>query len=89
MRDNSTDNNTEMREAFAAKIKKLVGTIRQNIKNHGGEIDLVSIDPKGTVKLRLWCGSEDCPEAKQVLETGVKELLKQRIPEVNEVVTVD
>ena len=89
MRDNSTDNNTEIQEAFAAKIKNMVGTIRQNIQSHGGEIDLVSIDAKGTVKLRLQCGSENCPEAQQVLETGVKELLKQRIPEVSEVVTVD
>ena len=83
------EKNSEMRKAFAEKVKDIVGIIRQNLQNHGGNIELVSIDTNNTVKLRLQCESEDCPEAQQVLETGVKELLKQRVPEVKEVITID
>lgn len=79
----------EMRKAFAKKVKNMVGVIRQNLQNHGGSIELVGIDANNTVKVRLQCESNDCPEAQQVLKTGVRELLRQRIPEVSEVVTVD
>ena len=79
----------QMREAFAEKVKNTVGIIRQNLQGHGGNIELIGIDENNTVKVRLQCESENCPEAQQVLKTGVKELLKQRIPEVKEVLTVD
>ena len=57
----------------------MVRIIRQNLQNHGSDIGLVSIDANNTIKVRLQCKSGDCPEAKEVLETGVKELMKQRI----------
>ncbi len=89
MRNTSTGNDSKMQKAFAKKIKNMVGIIRENLQNHGGDIELVSIGKNNTVKVRLRCESDDCPEAQKVLETGVKELLKQRIPEVKEVITID
>lgn len=80
MLDTFGDKDDKMRKAFAEKVKNMVGIIRQNLQNHGGNIELISIDINNTVKVRLQCESEDCPEAQQVLETGVKELLRQRIP---------
>ena len=89
MADTHSVNDVEMREAFAEKVKNMVGVIRQNLQNHGGNIELVGIDANKTVKVRLQSESGDCPEAHEILDIGVKELLKQRIPEVKEVVTVD
>ena len=84
-----TGNNSEMQRAFAEKVRNMVGMIRQNIQNHGGNIELLSIGKNNAVKLRVQCGSQDVPEAQQALETGVKALLKMRVPEVGEVLTVD
>ena len=77
-----------MRKAFAEKVKNMVGVIRENLQSHGGNIELVGIGPDNAVKLRLQCEG-DCSKARQVLETGVKELMIQRIPEVTEVLTLD
>ena len=82
------DNDNQGRKAFAEKIENMVGIIQKNIKNHGGNIKLVGIDANNGVRVRVSCGSKDSPEAQEVLETGVKELLKQQVPEVGEVVTV-
>ena len=87
MLDTFDDKDDKMRKAFAEKVKNMVGIIRQNLQNHGGNIELVSVDTNNSVKVRLRC-SGDCPEAQEVLETGVKELLRQRIPEVKEVISV-
>ena len=89
MADAHSASDAEKRKSFAEKIKNMVGIIRQNLQSHGGDIELVGIDANNTVKVRLRCESADCPEAQEVLATGVKELLKQRIPEVTKVVTVD
>jgi len=88
MLNNPAVNDSEMRKSFAEKVKNMVGLINQNLQKHGGNIELVSIDTNNTVKVRLQNESGDCPEAQQSLETGVKELLRQRIPEVKEVVAV-
>lgn len=89
MADSHSSSDAERRKAFAEKINNMVGIIRQNLQGHGGDIELVSIDANNAVKVRLRCETVNCPEAQQVLATGVKDLLKQRIPEVTEVVTVD
>ncbi len=84
----SEEKNMQMQKDFAEKVKNMVGIIRQNLQSHGSNIELVSIDANNTVKVKLQCESGDCPEAQQVLEIGIKELLKQRIPEVKEVISV-
>jgi len=86
--ETTKEKNSEMRKAFAKKVEKIVGIIQQNLQNHGGNIELVAVDADNAVKLRLQCDG-DCPEAAQVLETGIKELLKQRVPAIKEVATVD
>ena len=88
MHDSFSDKDSRMRKAFAEKIKGMIGIIQQNLRNHGGDIELVDIEPNNTVKVRLQCEG-DSPEAKEVFKSGVKQLLKQRVPEVREVVTVD
>ena len=88
MLETSEEKNMQMREAFAEKVKNMVGIIRKNLQNHGGNIELIGVGPDNAVKLRLRCEG-DCSEAQKVLETGVKELLKQRVPGIKEVVTVN
>lgn len=89
MSHSSGDNDSQAREAFAGKIKNMIGIIQENFQGNGGNIELVSVDANNIVKVRLYCDSENCPEGQEVLKTGVEKLLKQRIPEIAEVVTVD
>ncbi len=86
----NNENNTQIRVDFAKKVKDMVGIIGQNIQSHGGTLELLNIDANANnaVKLRLRSG-DDCPEDQDVLENGVKELIKQQLPQVREVITVD
>jgi Fe-S cluster biogenesis protein NfuA len=59
------------------------------LQNDGGDIELVSVEEDNTVKVRLQGACKGCPGAAMTLKMGVERLLKQRIPEVKEVVAVE
>jgi Fe-S cluster biogenesis protein NfuA len=62
--------------------------IRPAIQRDGGDIELVDVDEKGVVSVRLRGACSGCPGARMTLKMGVERLLKQVIPQVTEVVCV-
>ena len=54
----------------------------------GGSIELVSVED-GTVKVRLSGACAGCPMSQYTLVNFVEATLKEKIPEVKEVVAVD
>jgi Fe-S cluster biogenesis protein NfuA len=74
---------------FAAKVAEVIDSIRPMLQNDGGDIELVSVEEDNTVRVRLQGACKGCPGAAMTLKMGVERLLKQRIPEVKEVVAVE
>ena len=81
------DINTE--QTLEGKVKNIIEAIRPNLQSHGGDIELVGIEEDNTVKVRLQGACSGCPGAQQTLKMGVERLLKEKLPEVKEVVAVD
>ena len=79
--------NTE--KSFEDKVKEMIETIRPMLKGHGGDIELVSIGEDNTVNVRLQGACSGCPGAAMTMKQGVERLMKEKIPEVKEVVAVD
>lgn len=76
-------------KTFEQKVKEIVDTIRPMLQNDGGDIELVGVDPDNTVRVRLQGACRGCPGAQMTLKMGVERLLKERIPEVGQVIAVD
>jgi Fe-S cluster biogenesis protein NfuA len=76
-------------DSFADKVAEVIESIRPMLQNDGGDIELVSVEEDNTVRVRLQGACKGCPGAAMTLKMGVERLLKQRIPEVKEVVAVD
>ena len=76
-------------QTFEDKVKDIIKAIKPNLKSHGGDIELVGTDEDKTVKVRLTGACSGCPGAQMTLKQGVERLLKEKIPEVKEVVAVD
>ena len=74
---------------FAQKVEEVIQSIRPMLQNDGGDIELVSIEEDNTVKVRLQGACKGCPGAQMTLKMGVERLLKERVPQVKEVVAVD
>ncbi len=71
------------------RVEMVLEKIRPYIQSDGGDISLVSVDEAaGIVKVSLSGACGTCPSSTATLKGGVERMVKQEIPEINEVVAV-
>ncbi len=71
------------------RVSEIINRIRPHIQADGGDIELVSVEPaSGKVLVRLQGACRGCPGAQMTLKMGIERHLKERVPEVVEVVAV-
>ena len=70
------------------KVEEALKQVRPALQRDGGDIELVSVEDNGVVKVRLKGACGSCPMSTMTLKMGVEKHLKQQIPEVTEVVQV-
>ncbi|MGA2322394.1 MAG: NifU family protein [Sedimentisphaerales bacterium] len=81
--------NNSKTDTFETKVKEIIEAIRPNLQSHGGDVEFVSTENGSTVKVRLQGACSGCPSAKMTLKMGIERLLKEKIPQVKEVIAVD
>jgi len=69
------------------KVKALLNDVRPNLQADGGDVELIDISEDGIVKVKLLGACSGCPMAQMTLKMGIEKYLKERIPEVTEVVS--
>ena len=74
---------------FEEKVKDVIEVVRPNLQSHGGDIELVAIEDDNTVKVRLQGACAGCPGAMMTLKMGVERLMKEKIPELKELIAVN
>ena len=70
------------------KVKEVLDEIRPFLQADGGDMELVEVTEDGTVRLRLTGACGTCPMSTMTLKIGIEKRLKERLPEVKEVVAV-
>lgn len=79
---------TMTHEQLIRKIDDAVQDMRPMIQMDGGDIEFVSFTD-GVVSLRLQGACASCPLSFYTLKLGIEERLKEQIPEVIEVISVE
>lgn len=69
------------------QVQDALEELRPALRMDGGDVELVGIDG-GVVQVRLLGACGGCPMAMMTLVGFVEERLKQRVPEVRQVVNV-
>ncbi len=69
------------------KVEAVLAQVRPNLQSDGGDVELVDVN-EGVVKLKLTGACAGCPMASMTLRNGIERILKEKIPEVKEVVAV-
>ncbi|MGB7581370.1 MAG: NifU family protein [Sedimentisphaerales bacterium] len=82
-------NHDKTQDAFETKVKAIIEAIRPNLQSHGGDVELVATEKGSTVKVRLQGACSGCPGARMTLKMGIERLLKEKVPQVKEVIAVD
>lgn len=71
------------------KIKKVLEEIRPHLKMDGGDVNFVAYDEKtGILKVKLQGACVGCPMSQMTLQNGIGRIVKEKIPEIKEVVSV-
>lgn len=70
------------------KVEEVLNQVRPTLQRDGGDVELVSVEETGTVKVRLKGACGSCPMSTMTLKMGIEKALKAAIPEVKEVVQV-
>ena len=76
--------------ALTERVNEVIEKIRPAIQADGGDIELVDVDQStGKVSIRFHGACRGCPMAALTLKVGVERHLKQQVPDVTEVVSVE
>jgi len=70
------------------KVTEVLDKVRPALQRDGGNVELVEVTEDGTVRVRLVGACAGCPMSKLTLKNGIERILKQEVPEVKEVVSV-
>ena len=79
--------NTE--KTLDEKVKDTIEAVRASLQSHGGDVELVGIDEDKTVRVRLQGACQGCPGAAMTMKMGIERILREKVPEIKEVVAVD
>ena len=69
------------------KVEEILTKVRPALQADGGDVELVGVT-EGLVKVRLKGACSGCPMSTMTLKQGIERLLKERLPEVKEVIAV-
>ena len=70
------------------KVEVVLDEIRPMLQRDGGDVELVEVTD-GVVKVRLQGACAGCPMSQMTLRNGIERVLKDKIPEVQSVVSAD
>ena len=79
---------TTTQQSFGEKVKDVIESVRPALQAHGGDIELVETDDDNNVKVRLQGACQGCPGAAMTMKAGIERILKEKVPEVKEVIAV-
>ena len=67
-------------------IGRVLEEIKPCLQADGGDVELISVED-GVVKVRFLGGCSGCPFRAITLKTGIERYLKEKLPEVKEVIS--
>jgi len=88
MTDTGSPNETGAEKSFEEQVTEVLEMVRPALQGHGGDVQLVGVDEDKTVKVRLQGACSGCPGATMTMKMGIERILRERLPDVKQVVAV-
>ncbi len=70
------------------RVQEVLELVRPALQADGGDVELVDVTDDGIVSVRLTGACGSCPMSTMTLKMGIERTLRDKIPEVKEVVQV-
>lgn len=75
-------------KSLKARVQEVLALIRPAVQLDGGDLEFVGVDDQGVVSVRLHGACVGCPSSAMTLKMGIERHLREKIPEVREVICV-
>lgn len=76
-------------EELVQKVEQALDEIRPFLQNDGGDIELVSIEDRKIVNIKLLGACVDCSVNQMTLKLGVEMTIKKHVPGIEKVVNLE
>ena len=70
------------------RVQSVINLIRPAVQADGGDIELVDVTELGVVQVRFHGACHGCPSSTMTLHMGIERNLREKVPEVTQVVSV-
>jgi Fe-S cluster biogenesis protein NfuA len=70
------------------RVQGVINSLRPFIQSDGGDLELVDVSEAGVVSVRLHGACIGCPSSNMTLRQGIERNIKDKVPEVTQVVAV-
>lgn len=70
------------------QVQEVLEMVRPALQADGGDVELVDVTDDGVVSVRLTGACGSCPMSTMTLKMGIEKTLKEKLPDVKEVVQV-
>lgn len=75
---------------FKDKVEEALNKVRPSLQADGGDVELINADEnEGVVTVKLQGSCAGCPMSQMTLKMGIEKVLKQNVPEVTRVDSVN
>jgi Fe-S cluster biogenesis protein NfuA len=76
------------RAAVKERVRTVINLIRPAVQADGGDIELVDVTDAGVVQIRFHGACHGCPSSTMTLHMGIERNLREKVPEITQVVSV-
>jgi Fe-S cluster biogenesis protein NfuA len=70
------------------RVQDVINLIRPAVQADGGDIELVDVSSAGVVQIRFHGACHGCPSSHMTLQMGIERNLRERVPEVTQVIPI-
>ena len=81
--------NSKYMEEITGKINSAIDEVRPYLITDGGDVELVEITGDMTVKVRLKGACDGCPFSVMTLKAGIEQAIRNKFPEMKELIAVE
>lgn len=71
------------------KVSEVLDKIRPLLQRDGGDVQLIDVQENGVVKVKLVGACSGCPMSTMTLKNAIESTIKQEIPEITSVESVE
>ena len=70
------------------RVQQVIDLIRPAVQADGGDIEVVDITTDNVVQIRFHGACHGCPSSTMTLQMGIERNLREKVPEVTQVIPV-